>query len=522
MNYKALEQMIQTGDMSRCIGVLENYCLVQNISDAVKQYDPKQHAVTDPTKRRDKEVKGEDDRTTDIVYVSRLPIPIQKKIVLSAVSFLGTPALAATPQEGAEEKMMAAIEKTYEGNKLDYRFRALAKIVMSQKEAAELWFMKDVEGEYWSSTGIKGKFKLGMKVLSRSSGDTLLPVFDEYGDMIAFGRKYKQKNDQQKEIEHFDLYTAEKIYFTKNENGAWQFKTEKGEYITDVVALPNIIKKIPVIYYHQPLTEWEDVQPLIERLETITSNHADTNDYFDSPVVKAKGSITGWTEKGVSGKVLEMDTEADVEYLTWDSLPESKKLEIDNLLKYIYSFTHTPDISFEQMKGLGVFSGIALKMLFMDAHLKAADKEEMFGECLQRRLNFMKAALAKIDTSLSRATSLGVKPVFKYYVPNDYVEEIDSLVKSLNAGMISKETAVKMNPLVNDPASEMEAIANQGAVNVNDTTAQILKALNSLSPLVANKVLESLTEEEIRSLVSLGKKIEAKSEAPAEPIGGNI
>jgi hypothetical protein len=37
---------------------------------------------------------------------------------------------------------------------------------------------------------------------------------------------------------------------------------------------------------------------------------------------------------------------------------------------------------------------------------------------------------------------------------------------------------------------------------------KVVKAINSLSPLVANKVLESLTADEIRSLIGLGAKIE--------------
>lgn len=59
------------------------------------------------------------------------------------------------------------------------------------------------------------------------------------------------------------------------------------------------------------------------------------------------------------------------------------KLEIDTLLRMIYTITQTPDISFDTVKGIGAVSGVALKLLFMDAHLKVQDKTK----CLQTICN---------------------------------------------------------------------------------------------------------------------------------------
>jgi hypothetical protein len=69
----------------------------------------------------------------------------------------------------------------------------------------------------------------------------------------------------------------------------WRVVGTELVYSEGVKSIKNTIGKIPVIYYHQHLTEWHDVQPLIDRLEIIISNLADTNDYSGSPIVVAYG-----------------------------------------------------------------------------------------------------------------------------------------------------------------------------------------------------------------------------------------
>lgn len=507
MNLQDLLTLMQGGDMNRCQSLLETHCIVETLAESFSEYNPKDHKVTNKTARPDKMLKEEDGNVTGTVTVARLPLAIQKKIVLVSAAFLGTPKLQCTPEGDAQENLFAGINKTWDDNKLDYSFKSIAKKVMAQRHAAELWYTKEADADYWNGTNIDGKFKLSMKVLSACKGDTLYPVFDEYGDMVAFGRGYKIKDEEGKEINHFDVYTADQIYYSKNVNSSWLFADAARVYSEGFKSIPNVIKKIPVIYYWQPLTEWEDVQPLIERLETKISNHADTNDYYDSPIVKAKGDVKGFSGKGESGKVLEMSEGADAEYLTYDSLPESMRMEMENLQKFIYSLTSTPDVSFDNLKSLGYFSTVAMQTMFMDAHLKAADKEEIFGEGLQRRVNYIKAALSVIDGKLKPALPMPVKPVFKYFLPENHVEQVETLAKALGAGIISKETAIKLNPLVSDAKAEITEINTQGtSADENSTIAKTLKALNGLSPLVANKVLESLTEDEIRALVLLGKK----------------
>lgn len=429
-----------------------------------KQYDPKRHDITDPAKRPDKLIYDENGNLSDTVKVARLPIPMQKRIVRMAATFLcGRPIeLMATAQNEAEKNLLAVIKKTWNDNKLDYKSKKLASMMMSEMECAELWYTENITQGYWRGTANdqpKVKFRFRMKMLAPSMGDTLYPVFNAAGDMIAFGRGYMVNK-----TEHFDLYLTDNTYFFIR--GTAGFQLDKTE--------PNLTRKIPVIYYRQEAPEWYDVQELIDRLEKSVSNHADTNDYHASPTMVAKNAkVASISKKGEQGKFVEIEGEnAEIQYVSWDKSPESTKLEQDNLTALIYSLTDTPNISFEQMKSLGTFSGIALKMLFMGAHMKASEHEENFGESVQRRINFLMAAMAVINVDFEKVDTLDVWPKFTYFLPKNEQEIVDMLTTAKSGGIISTETAVEQNPFVTDAATEMKRIKDEG------DSAQALDTLN--------------------------------------------
>jgi SPP1 family phage portal protein len=448
-----------SGDPKALVEKIKSTNDLTPIEGYLKELDPETHQIFDANKRKNKVVKDNEGNDTT-VYVTRIAIALQKLIVSRAASFLcGNPIiLDGIPQGLPEENLRNAVYKTWLDNKLDFKSKRLAKLMMSETACAELWYVQETDKEYWAGTNVSATSKLRVKILAQSLGDNLYPVFDDFGDMIAFGRGYKTKNAAGKEVENFDLYTADKTVLSTNDGG-WLSDTQ-----------PNPSGKIPVIYYSQPQPEWADVQTMIERLETVISNNADTNDYFGSPMVVVDGEIVGFAQKGETGKVLETKNGAKVSYLTWDQAPEAVKNEIDNLLRFIYTLTDTPDISFEQMKSIGgnAPSGFALKMLFLGAHLKASEKEEIFGEGVQRRINYLKAALAKIAPPLAKGMTVNLSPKFEYYLPKNDAEKIDILNSAVSGGILSTETAIVQNPLIEDADAEKERIKGKELQNELD------------------------------------------------------
>lgn len=442
------------------------------IEECRKQINPTGHKINDKAYRPDKAIREERDapigmgakmglaqkKKEKVIVrfeeVNRISIPLQKTIVKRAVSFLfAKPVKLQTKSADKSELLVLDTIKTVNyDNKIDAFNRKVAREVFTFTEAAEYWYPIEIQedsGEY----GFTTKNRLRVALFSPNNGDELFPFFDEHGDMTAFSRQYKIKDENNKDVVLFDTYTADFFYRYRQVGSEWEL------YDT----IPNILKKIPIVYYSQPQTEWDDVQALIERLEKLLSNFAETNDYHASPKIFVQGKINGFSKKAEAGAILEGEKDATAQYLSWDHAPESVKLEIDTLLKLIYSMTQTPDISFDSVKGLGDVSGIALKLLFMDAHLKGYDHIELFGEAIQRRTSIQKAYIATLNKSNAKAAkSVQIKPEFTLFMLDNDKELVEMMVTANgNKPIVSQKESIRIAGISPNPEEDYDVILEE-------------------------------------------------------------
>lgn len=429
-----------------------------DVDKAEKALDQRKHDVNDTYKRPDKVVKvdeGTDREAVRIVKVARIAVAIQKLIINRAVSFcFGNPvAYNATPDGEEQEQALKLIKSVLHACKTNTLNRKVARSVFGYKECAEMWYV--TEGTPHSKYGFDTNFKLRVALLSPKDGNILYPYFDELGDMIAFSRSYVRVMGSGERIEYFETYTDEYHFlWVKEKDG---YKPVEG------YPRVNAIGKIPVVYGRQDAFETEDVDNLIDRLEKLLSNFADTNDYHASPKIFTTGEIVGFAQKGEAGAVVQGEPGATAQYLSWQHAPESVKLEIETLLKLIYTISQTPDISFESVKGIGAVSGIALKLLFMDAHLKVQDKIEIFGDYLQRRVNIIKAFGEKLNPVMASALEeMEVEPEITPYMPTSEIDDINMwLSANGNKPLVSQKASVKGANLTQDPEKDFEQIQEE-------------------------------------------------------------
>ena len=141
------------------------------------------------------------------------------------------------------------------------------------------------------------------------------------------------------------------------------------------------------------------------------------------------------------------------------------KLEISTLLNLIYTTTQTPDISFDNVKGLNT-SGVALKLLFFDAHLKVQDKAETFDAHLQRRVNVIKAMLASIAPAnvANQLRQANIEPEIVPYMIEDDQANVNTLMSATGQkAIMSRRTAVEALGYVNNTDEELERIEAEDA-----------------------------------------------------------
>lgn len=444
------------------------------------QLDPQKHDVMNPAKRKDRWVKvdandpnnggtGSDDGvrvTTSMSQdgtqlrkepVERVAIALQKLIVKRAVAFLfgNKVLLDADPENAQEEQALKSLKKILKKAKTQTLNRRIARAVFSCTEAAEYWYPVPQPGN--SLYGFNSDFKLRCSIFSPLKGDELYPYFDETGDMVAFSRQFTVTDASGTERTYFETYTAEMTYRWENGSGGWK--------LCEGYPTKNPIGKIPIIYVKQEDTEWADVQALIDRLEKLLSNFADTNDYHASPKIVTKGDIINFAKKGEAGAIIEMSPDGDAHYLTWDKAPDSVKLEIETLLRLIYTITQTPDISWESVKGLNV-SGVALRLLFLDAHLKVEDKMEVFGDFLSRRYAVLLEYLAQMNAGnkdfADACRTVNVEPIVTPYTLEDEKEKVEILMAATGQKAISsRKKAVERLGWTDDVTGEIDAIEEE-------------------------------------------------------------
>lgn len=442
---------------------------IPDVEGANRYLDPKLHDVNNPILRPDKRVKlnqeGGGDKVIDtgeegggyrIEKVARVSLAIQKLIIKRAVSFLFGNAVAynATPENDNQEIVLKALNRILYDTKSTSMNRKVARAVFGFKECAELWYPVPSKSSYY---GFDSGYKLRCALFSPAFGDVLYPYFDDTGDMIAFSRGFSRKTKEGVSIGYFETYT-DSLHIVWREG-------QNGYELLEGFPKKTAIGKIPVVYAYQPEFETQDVNSLIDRLEKLLSNFADTNDYHASPKIFITGEMKGFSKKGEPGAILEGEQGATAQYLAWQNAPESVKTEVATLLQMIYTITQTPDISFDSVKGLGAISGIALKLLFMDAHLKVQDKREVFDEYLQRRVNIIKAYIGQFNQSLVQDIDLlEIEPEISPYMLTNEIDEVNMwLAANGNKPLVSQKQSVKAANLSQDPTADYEQIQEEAA-----------------------------------------------------------
>jgi len=412
-----------------------------DILEWINEYDPEKHDVMNPALRRNKSVRkpsGQKDQfendilVNDTVYVTRIAVDIQQEVTKSASGILCTNKIQLVGKVNPQP-----IQDVWDNNKLDLRTISICNYWLSETEVAELWYKIDGEDK--------------VMILANSLGDKLYPIFDDKGKMICFIRKYCAKTlvagiVDLRDVNYYEIYTEKDVVKGNDQNnGIFSFDNP----------VPHGYEKIPIIYACREKPVWNNAQTSIERWEESISNLCDTNDYFGSPTGVVKGKIISYADKGESGKLIQIDADASIEYLTWNQAPESIKLEWETLRSIVYNSTRTINLSIDNLKGLfgSAPSSYAIKLLFTPAHMQAAENEEVFGEYIQRRINLI--------GSFTGVESGAVQPKFTYYLPKNDTEELTNIINAKNAGILSDESAVIDSPLTIDSNIELERIKSE-------------------------------------------------------------
>ncbi|RZJ91595.1 MAG: phage portal protein [Chryseobacterium sp.] len=454
--------------------------LAPEIPEDALNLEPELHkVVTDKVYRADRKVdvpagekdeRGEEKYRTETKPVHRIPSATQKLIIDWSVDLALSAGVGidCTPREGnaTDPVMLAMVEKTLEDNKFDYLAMEIERLKQRYLTVMVVWFSEEAEEGYWDDIipGGSSKFRMRCTIMSPEDGDTIIPLRNQYKDMIGAARKYKVKVGD-KDVEKMDLYLSDKyLTFVQNDTGWIVEKTTTIPY-----------GKANFILDEQKRTEWADVEAKIERLEEIDSDSADENQISAFPILAAYGEITAAQGGGANTrKTMKLENGAKLEYVEAKGGQESVVNERKNLRTDVFIETATPDLKFEDISG--DLPGVTIEMMLLPSTNKAKRKHKgSIGIFHQRNLNFLKSAMAQINVAVKPSVSLVMKPKFTIELPKNKSEIYANVVSLYGAGLVSMKTAIEMIGTVTDVEAEMLAIEAEVAKRAadRDTTGLI-------------------------------------------------
>lgn len=443
---RTLQELLEDKDIGRVKEILQNRDEI--VENAIREYLPSHHAIH---RRMDKARSGR-----DIYRTEKLPRARQKYINEVELFFLFGNPLIWKLADGSPEVGFEEYKDMLKTLRFDSIIRQAKRVAGSETESAILFHLYREDDFTPSVRPI---------VLSHSAGYTLRPLFDQYGNMLAFGYGYHLMENGSK-VEHFDIQTADKLYFAKKSAKGW-----------DVEIKPNPTGKINVIYIQQPKA-WEGVQERCDREERIDSKIADTNNYFSDPMAVASADvIDSLADPDKPGKLIQLHGhDSRFEYINPPMASELQASERAALNESILFDSLTPDLSFEAMKGMGTLSGEAIKRAMSLGYIKRANLMETYDVVVDRMKNLIIAIMAKVThiKLASALQSLVITHQFAEPFNDDSMVLWQNVGRAYNDGIISLDNAVRLVGLSNNPEEEVgkiqQAKAESMAANIFEPT----------------------------------------------------
>lgn len=427
-------------------------------------WDVDKHDVMDTEKRKKRKITTQQEErdpvTSEITKpaqteeedVNRIAIPLEQDIVNIQTAFTvgNLPKMTLESEDEKEKKLFGIIERVLRQNKIKYINKRVMRSWLAEQEVAEYWYTVE-DANWWQKilqkiTGVAPKNKLKVALWSPFRGDSLYPLFDEYGDMIAFSREYKGTDAEGEDVTKFMVIDD----------------TNVTTYVDDEIesTFKHGFDKIPVMYIYRDKPYCHKIRTIRNRIEVLMSNFADCLDYNFFPKLTAKGVVENVINRGTGSEIIQLENGAEIAYLTWQQSPEMAKMELESLTEKAYAMTNTPRVSVDYIKGAGnAVSGKAFKYVFMGAHMQVSNHAEDLEEYLQRRVNFLTSAIGTIYTDMKSASeTIDIEVEIVPFTIDNKSEAIKDAVDAYKGGVASRRQGIILAGITDATDDELREI----------------------------------------------------------------
>lgn len=454
----------------------ERTVIVPLWSTLLNIYEPSCHEVlTDTIGLKDKK-SGEKS--------ARISIGLEKLLVNRYCQFtfaINVKRQYAAAQNETQQKIQTAIEKIYDNAHINTANFKRGTAYYAACEFFTIWYTVKRENDIY---GFHSKYKLKCKTYSPMDGVHLYPIIDEYDDMVAMSFEYDKKINDTKTITIFETYTADRHYVWKKDNQGNNWEETTAQVMDDGTIESGeeiVINKIPGIYMFRPQPVYVGLKDIRKELEYSVSRNSNVIAYNAAPIIKVKGGIVGTERKGEEQRVWRVENDGDISYVSWNQAQEAYNNQNSMLLKLYWMLGQMPDISFDNMNGLGNIGYDARQTLLTDARLKVNEESGAWKEGFEREFNVIKAFLKQMNASwANEIDNVTCDHIITPYVPEDESNDInirmkanggkpvESQLESISKLGKSKDPQVTLDQIRKEQAAE--ALAQQVAFNIGEQT----------------------------------------------------
>lgn len=448
-----------------------------------KEYDPMKHPVMDKKVENPDTVLYEDrvsETETDefgnpktirvavgTEKVSRVAYALQALAVKRTTELcFGIPVKRKYfPANERQEKIATYIENILSRNRIDTVNIERGRQLFASCEIMTLWYATLSENNLY---GFKSKLKLRCITYSPMLGDSLYPLFDERGDLVALSVAYTRMVED-KSVDYFDTFTAEKHLRWDNSDAGGGMKLQLTEDITT--------GKIPAVYMYRPLPVWENTSWMVYEIEWAVSrngNYLRRNSrpilalFADEEVPFGKSPVS----QSAARDVVHYPKGSSLSYVTWNQAIDNLKYYVEELKRAFFTQLQLPDLSYENMK-TSPMSGEARKQLFIDCQLKVRDESGRWLEFFEREINVIKSFLKQMlpDDWADDIDALMVESIITPYAITDEKDSVELLMtKNGNKPLMSQRESIRelgQSENVDKTIEEIREESMQSAMNLS-------------------------------------------------------
>jgi SPP1 family phage portal protein len=303
--------------------------------------------------------------------------------------------------------------------------------------------------------------------------ETIIPIYDGSieENMIGLIRTYEVGKDE------FAEYWDENFKTTYQKNGSNYIELSVETHLDNNISWGKI-PFIRLLNNRYEMTDLDNIRGLIDAYDYTISDFS--NNFIDFQEViyklvnyaeslKDEQSLSELIDYLKKYKIINVSDGGDFEILTNEIPYQARKEFLEILRKLIYMFSHSVDT--EKLSG-GDLTNVTIKAYFTNLDQKCNKFIKELKRFIMDMLYFSNKFKEFKQLNPDDLTKVNIK-FNKSQIINE-AEIIDSLVALAGAGLMSKESLIKQNPMIDDPDEELKKIEQEGNVTngINDGTSK--------------------------------------------------